>query len=64
MVNIPMSSVSFVSRDLAVKRFAASDAFFRLLTRSAAYLVLTLLGGFLQIIEILSLRSPFAGFVH
>ncbi len=47
MVNIPMSSVSFVSRDLAVKRFAASDAFFRLLTRSAAYLVLTLLGGFL-----------------
>ncbi|MBV9976211.1 MAG: phosphate ABC transporter permease subunit PstC [Hyphomicrobiales bacterium] len=47
MVNIPMSAVSIGGRDLAVRRFAASDAFFRLLTRSAAYFVLTLLGGFL-----------------
>jgi phosphate transport system permease protein len=42
-----MSVAGVATRDIAVKRFAASDALFRLLTRSAAYLVLALLGGVL-----------------
>ena len=45
MADIPMSLVVDASRDIALKRFAASDALFRLVTRSAAYLVLLLLGG-------------------
>jgi phosphate transport system permease protein len=45
MADIPMSSVADASRDSALKRFAASDALFRVITRSAAYLVLLLLGG-------------------
>jgi phosphate transport system permease protein len=45
MADIPMSVVVDASRDIALKRFAASDALFRLVTRSAAYLVLLLLGG-------------------
>src|SRR5258708_938919 len=45
MVDIPMSLAADASRDHALKRFAASDALFRLVTRSSAYLVLALLGG-------------------
>ncbi|SDR60834.1 phosphate ABC transporter membrane protein 1, PhoT family [Rhizobiales bacterium GAS191] len=40
-----MSLAADASRDHALKRFAASDALFRLVTRSSAYLVLALLGG-------------------
>src|SRR5579871_3964794 len=45
MVEIPMSLAADASREHTIKRFAASDALFRLITRSAAYLVLALLGG-------------------
>jgi phosphate transport system permease protein len=45
MVEIPMSLAAEGSREHTLKRFAASDALFRLITRSAAYLVLALLGG-------------------
>ena len=40
-----MSLAAEASREHILKRFAASDALFRLITRSAAYLVLALLGG-------------------
>ena len=40
-----MSLAAEASREHTLKRFAASDALFRLITRSAAYLVLALLGG-------------------
>jgi phosphate transport system permease protein len=45
MVDIPMSLAAGASRETALKRFVAADATFKLLTRSAAYLVLALLGG-------------------
>ncbi|MFI5013800.1 MAG: phosphate ABC transporter permease subunit PstC [Hyphomicrobiales bacterium] len=40
-----MSLAADASRDMALKRFATSDALFRAITRVAAYLVLILLGG-------------------
>jgi phosphate transport system permease protein len=40
-----MSMAASTTRELAFRRFASSDAIFRLVTRLAAYLVLLLLGG-------------------
>ena len=45
MADLPMSIAADTSRELAFKRFASSDASFRLITRLAAYLVLLILGG-------------------
>jgi phosphate transport system permease protein len=65
MVDIPMSSAEVAIRDTAVKRFAARDALFRLITRSAAYLVLALLAGVILTLIIgswLALSTFGAGF--
>jgi phosphate transport system permease protein len=43
MVDIKMSLAAEAGREIALKRFAASDALFRLVTRCAAYFVLALL---------------------
>jgi phosphate transport system permease protein len=45
MADLPMSMAAGTSRELAFRRFASSDAIFRIVTRCAAYLVLLLLGG-------------------
>jgi phosphate transport system permease protein len=45
MVDIEMSLAADARREIALRRFAASDALFRLITRCSAYFVLALLGG-------------------
>lgn len=50
VVEIPMSMAIDARREHALRRFAANDALFRLMTRSAAYLVLALLGGIILIL--------------